>query len=92
MNPVRKRLRLNPSKPAVTIDTVAARSIRPPRSSPQLLSHDALLLPPPPAALAGGGAEEEEEEGYLLVEEDATDSSLIITMGNTHTHTPGEVT
>ncbi|XP_045915181.1 GON-4-like protein isoform X1 [Micropterus dolomieu] len=68
MNPVRKRLKLSPSKPAV--------SARAPR--PQLHSHDA-LLPPPPAAPAGGGAEEE-EEGYLLVEEDTTDSSLIITM------------
>lgn len=37
----------------------------------QLVSHDALL---------------HEEEGYLLVEEDTTDSSLIITMGNTCTH------
>ncbi|XP_044028246.1 GON-4-like protein [Siniperca chuatsi] len=72
MNPVCKRLKLSPSRPAV--------SGRPPRSGPQLLSHDA-PLPPPPAAPAGGGAEEEEEEeGYLLVEEDTTDSSLIITM------------
>ncbi|XP_070778322.1 GON-4-like protein [Enoplosus armatus] len=74
MNLVRKRLKPSPSKPAV-----AARSIRPPCSSPQLPSHDPLLLPPP-AAPAGGGPEEEEEEGYLLVEEDTTDSSLIITM------------
>ncbi|XP_041810670.1 GON-4-like protein isoform X4 [Chelmon rostratus] len=74
MNPVRKCLKLCPSRPACA--ATAARGSRPPRSSPQLFSHDALLLPPP-AAPAGGGAE---EEGYLLVEEDTTDSSLIITM------------
>ncbi|TDH15599.1 hypothetical protein EPR50_G00010560 [Perca flavescens] len=60
MNAVSKRLRLSQS--------------RPPRATPLLASHDALLLPPP----AGGGALEEEE--FLLVEEDTTDSSLIITM------------
>ncbi|XP_078101069.1 GON-4-like protein isoform X2 [Sander vitreus] len=70
MSAVCKRLKLSQSKPA------AARSLRPPRSSPLLGSHDALLLPPP----AGGGAPEEEEEEFLLVEEDTTDSSLIITM------------
>lgn len=88
MNPVRKRLRLSPSKAAATNTT--GHSVGPPRSSPQLLAHDAL----PAAASAGDRAEEEEEEeGYLLVEEDATDSSLIITMGNAHTHThSGEVT
>ncbi|XP_030266453.1 GON-4-like protein [Sparus aurata] len=82
MNPVRKRLKLSPSVPAVT---AKATTCRPPRPA-QSLSHDAALLPPP-AAPAGGGAEqqqkeeeEEEEEGYLLVEEDTTDSSLIITM------------
>lgn len=84
MNPVRKRLRLSPSKPpAAAIDR--AHSVSPPRPGPQLLSNDAPLLPHTPAAPAGGGAED--EEGYLLVEEDTTDSSLIITMGNTHKHT-----
>lgn len=74
MNPVRKRLRLSPSKPpAAAIDR--AHSVSPPRPGAQLLSHDALLLPHTPAT--------ENEEGYLLVEEDTTDSSLIITMGNT---------
>ena len=91
MNPVRKRLKLSPSLPAVAAKATACR---PPRPA-QPLSHDAALLPPP-AAPAGGGAEhqqkeeeEEEEEGesYLLVEEDTTDSSLIITMGISHTHT-----
>ncbi|KAF6738181.1 GON-4-like protein [Oryzias melastigma] len=66
MNPVRKRLRLSPSKPP------------PSNSSPlkllQLLSNDA-----PPASAARTEYEEEEEE-YLLVEEDTTDSSLVITM------------
>lgn len=81
MNPVRKRLRLSPSKPAAAID----HSISPPCPGPQLLSHDAPLLPHTPAAPAEGGAED--EEGYLLVEEDTTDSSLIITMGNAHKHT-----
>ncbi|XP_069372572.1 GON-4-like protein isoform X2 [Paralichthys olivaceus] len=75
MNPVRKRLRLGPStSPPAT--TSFPRSLTP--SSPQLLSHDALLLPPLPAP--SWGETEEEDEGYLLVEEDTTDSSLIITM------------
>lgn len=80
MNPVRKRLRLSPSKPAVTVDTIfnAAHSGRVLRSSPQ---YDTLLPPVSPAAVAWGGAKE--EEGYLLVEKDVKDSSLIITMGKT---------
>ncbi|XP_051246663.1 GON-4-like protein isoform X2 [Dicentrarchus labrax] len=81
MNPVRKRLRLSPSRTAVRNDTSStAQSLRPPCSGPQLLSHDASLLPPPAAPAGVGAQEEEEEEGYLLVQEDTTDSSLIITM------------
>lgn len=74
MNAVRKKPRLDPSRPLATTDTI------------QSLSHDTPPLPPHTPA-AGGGAEEEEnvEEEMLLVEEDTTDSSLIITMGNTHT-------
>ncbi|XP_040909821.1 GON-4-like protein isoform X1 [Toxotes jaculatrix] len=65
MTPVRKRVRLSPSTlPPVVVSS--ARSLRPPPSAPQPLSHDAL--------------QPEEEEGYLLVEEDTTDSSLVITM------------
>lgn len=45
MNPVRKRLKLSPSKPQ---QAITAQNVRP----PQLNSHDALVLP---------GAEEEEE-------------------------------
>ncbi|XP_071355555.1 GON-4-like protein isoform X2 [Trachinotus anak] len=80
MNPVRKRLRLSLStpQPAAPSFTPSTRSLRPPPSSPQLHSHDALL--PPPSTPIWGGAEEEEGEGYLLVEEDTTDSSLVITM------------
>lgn len=46
-------------------------------------SHGALLLPPAPA---GGGVEVEKRGDNLLMKEDTTDSSLVITMGNTHTH------
>nr|XP_033493672.1 GON-4-like protein isoform X2 [Epinephelus lanceolatus]XP_033493673.1 GON-4-like protein isoform X2 [Epinephelus lanceolatus] len=81
MSSTRKRFKLTPSKSQPPAAAATARSIRPPHSSPQLSSHDALLLPFPPA---GGGAQEEEEEGYLLVEEDTTDSSLIITMDDSH--------
>ncbi|XP_024154023.1 GON-4-like protein isoform X1 [Oryzias melastigma] len=67
MNPVRKRLRLSPSKPP------------PSNSSPlkllELLSNDA-----PPASAGARTEDGEEEEEYLLVEEDTTDSSLVITM------------
>lgn len=79
MTSVRKKLRLDSSKPP-TAATVCG---------PQLLSHDAPSEAP--AAASGGGTvrewgeEEEGEEGFLLVEEDTTDSSLIITMGNTQT-------
>ncbi|XP_077937206.1 GON-4-like protein isoform X2 [Gasterosteus aculeatus] len=63
----RKLLRLSPS----------TRSLRAPRCSPQLTSHDAF----PPAA-AGSATQEEGQVGggYLLVEEDTTDSRLVITM------------
>lgn len=73
MNPGSKRLRLSPSKHPGPPSTAG-----PPSSSPPRFSHDAL-----PLSLAAGSRveEEEEEEGYLVVEEDATDSSLIITMG-----------
>ncbi|XP_068589286.1 GON-4-like protein [Cebidichthys violaceus] len=75
MSVVLKRLKLNPSRPGST--RTRTRTNRPPRCSPQLSSHDALLHPPAPE---GAGAQDQEEEGYLLVEEDTTDSSLIITM------------
>lgn len=82
MNPVRKRLRLSPSTPRVPGD--AAGASEPLSCSPPHFSHDAL---PPSLATGGPSASRvEEEEGYLVVEEDATDSSLIITMGEvTHT-------
>ncbi|XP_049891374.1 GON-4-like protein [Epinephelus moara] len=82
MSSTRKRFKLTPSKSQPPAATATARSVRPPHSSPQLSSHDALLLPFPPAG--GGAQEEDEEEGYLLVEEDTTDSSLIITMDDSH--------
>uniref|UniRef100_A0A8C6VRV5 Gon-4 like n=1 Tax=Nothobranchius furzeri TaxID=105023 RepID=A0A8C6VRV5_NOTFU len=70
MNPVRKRLKLSPSKPHQILgSTSTTQNVWPP--------HDASLLP---AASAGVEVEVEEEEGHLLVEEDTTDSSLIITM------------
>lgn len=72
MNPGFKRLRLSPSKHPGPSPTAG-----PPSSSPPRFSHDALPL----SLAAGSRVEEEEEEGYLVVEEDATDSSLIITMG-----------
>ncbi|RVE67145.1 hypothetical protein OJAV_G00114070 [Oryzias javanicus] len=68
MNPVRKRLRLSPSK--------AQLSISSPLRSSELFSNDA----PPPASAGARTEDEEEEEEYLLVEEDTTDSSLVITM------------
>lgn len=71
MNPGSKRLRLSPSKHPGPSPTAG-----PPSSSPPRFFHDAL-----PLSLAAGSRVEEEEEGYLVVEEDATDSSLIITMG-----------
>uniref|UniRef100_A0A1A7XBV9 Gon-4-like (C.elegans) n=1 Tax=Iconisemion striatum TaxID=60296 RepID=A0A1A7XBV9_9TELE len=71
MNPVRKRLKLSPSKAHQTHGSTSTTQTV---WSPQITSHDAPLLP---GASAGV---EEEEEGYLLVEEDTTDSSLIITM------------
>lgn len=86
MNPVRKRLRLSPSKHRIISDTAGPSTWRaePLSSSPPHLSHDALPL----ATGAPAGSRVEEEEGYLVVEEDATDSSLIITMGErAHTHT-----
>ncbi|XP_041868579.1 GON-4-like protein isoform X2 [Melanotaenia boesemani] len=75
MNPVRKRLKLTPSKLQNAISTIGTAHSAP---SSELISRDALLLPPP--APAGARAEEEEDEGYLVVEEDTTDSSLVITM------------
>lgn len=86
MNPVRKRLRLSPSTPRITGDTAGPSTCttEPLGCSPPHFSHDAL-----PLSLATGGpgaSRVEEEDGYLVVEEDATDSSLIITMGEvTHT-------
>lgn len=83
MNPVRKRLRLSPSKHRIISHTAGPSTGRAesPSSSPPHLSHDALPL----ATGAPAGSGVEEEEGYLVVEEDATDSSLIITMGeSTH--------
>lgn len=72
MNPVRKRLKLSPSKPQNALSSSSiVQSFRPPQAN----SHDALVLP--------GASTEEEEEGYLQVEEDTTDSSLVITMGKT---------
>ncbi|KAM6903919.1 GON-4-like protein isoform 1-T1 [Lycodopsis pacificus] len=77
MSVVLKCLKLNPSRPRPT----RIRTLRPPRCSPQLSSHDALLHPPAPGGSRAQEEEEEEEEGgYLLVEEDTTDSSLMITM------------
>ncbi|KAM4539996.1 GON-4-like protein [Odontesthes bonariensis] len=85
MNPVRKRLKLSPSKPQQSPSNTSsfrtAQSLPPPEHT----SHDASLLPPPPPASEGARGEEEEQEeeeedGYLLVEEDTTDSSLVITM------------
>lgn len=78
MKVVRKCLKLSASKtsspsPYGAAIVAAARS-----RNTSAASHDALLRPPP----EGGGAKD--GEGYLLVEEDATDSSLVITMGNTH--------
>lgn len=75
MNAVRKKPRLDPSRPLATTDTNSC-DIQP-------LSSDAQLSPH--SAATGGGAEEEEdvEEEMLLVEEDTTDSSLIITMEDT---------
>nr|XP_020477096.1 GON-4-like protein isoform X2 [Monopterus albus] len=70
MNLVRKCLKPSLSKPHPATTSTGNRS---PQSSPQVLTHDALLLPPPAPA-------EEAEDGYLLVEEDTTDSSLVITM------------
>lgn len=82
MNPVRKRLRLSPwTRRAIGNTSDPSPCTTEPLScSPPHLSHDDLPLS---LATAGSGASrvEEEEEGYLLVEEDATDSSLIITMG-----------
>lgn len=80
MNAVRKKPRLDPSRPLATTDTTSCDF--------QPLSHDAPQLPPH-TPVARGGVEEDEdvEEEMLLVEEDTTDSSLIITMGNTYTHT-----
>lgn len=85
MNPVRKRLRLSPSTHRIIGDTAGPSicTTEPLSCSPPHFSHDAL-----PLATGGPTASrvEEEEEGYLVVEEDATDSSLIITMGEiTHT-------
>lgn len=74
MNPARKRLRLSPSKPCDPSDPSGPAALT---AEPPHFSHDAF-----PLSLAAGGAEE--EEGYLVVEEDATDSSLIITMGRAH--------
>lgn len=82
MNPGSKRLRLSPSKLCIISDT-AGPSTWPLSSSPPHFSHDALPLSLAAGAPAGRRVEEEEEEdGYLVVEEDATDSSLIITMGS----------
>uniref|UniRef100_A0A3Q3JCV1 Uncharacterized protein n=1 Tax=Monopterus albus TaxID=43700 RepID=A0A3Q3JCV1_MONAL len=66
MNLVRKCLKPSLSKPHPATTSTGNRS---PQSSPQVLTHDALLLPPPAPA-------EEAEDGYLLVEEDTTDSTL----------------
>ncbi|XP_061598030.1 GON-4-like protein isoform X2 [Cololabis saira] len=75
MNPVRKRLKLSPSKPQHGLSsTNNAQKV----TSPKFISHDALL--PSPAAPAEPRDEQEEEESYLFVEEDTTHSSLIITM------------
>lgn len=82
MNPGSKRLRLSPSKACLISPDNAGPSTctaGPPSSSPPRRSHDPLLLSLAAGAPAGSGVEE--EEGYLVVEEDATDSSLIITMG-----------
>lgn len=81
MNPGSKRPRLGPSRPGSSGPAGPSTcTAGPPSSSPTHFSHDAL----PPCLAAGAERrveEEEEEEGYLVVEEDATDSSLIITMG-----------
>ncbi|XP_038133106.1 GON-4-like protein [Cyprinodon tularosa] len=81
MIPVRKRLKLSPTKQACSSSSSSTVG------SQQLSSSDA-VLPQPPAplqAFPGAGAQVEmEEEGYLLVEEDTTDSSLIITMEDNH--------
>lgn len=79
MNPGSKRLRLSPSKTCIS-DAAGPSNCTagPPSSSPPHFSYDALPLPLAAGSPAGSRVE---EEGYLVVEEDATDSSLIITMG-----------
>ncbi|KAM9738637.1 uncharacterized protein gon4la isoform 1-T1 [Menidia menidia] len=79
MNPVRKRLKLSPSKPEQSPNSTSSSRAAQSLTLPENDCHDAsLLLPPAPAS--DGARGEDEEEGYLLVEEDTTDSSLIITM------------
>lgn len=80
MNPVRKRLKLSPSKLQHAVSSISTTQNV---TSSKFVSHDALLAPHA-ASVGPRDEQEEEEETYLFVEEDTTDSSLVITMGITH--------